>query len=130
LEIRIKIEEKTMRFGHWAMSLLFAAAPVTSWGGVWSSCQTVTAVTDYMAHSNSVYLILSPGIAGCNSDAPGAAVLRVGEMGVSADSIKGLTAMSMIAFLSGKRVMIYYDNSSSACFSSIISVGGFSAQCP
>src|SRR5712675_1371284 len=111
------------------LSLLTSAVPSLSFAAAWSTCQTITAVSDYTTHSNSVYLVLSPGIPGCSSDAAGAAILRVGQMGVTSDSIKSLMATSMIAYVAGKPVMIYYDNSSAACFASIISVGGYSAQC-
>lgn len=87
-------------------------------------------MTDYSAYSGSFYLVLSPGIQGCSSDVQGTAIFRVGQMGVTADTFKSLLASSYVAFTTGKRVMIYYDDSTPACFSSIISIGGYSAQCP
>jgi hypothetical protein len=71
-----------------------------------------------------------PGIPGCSSDAAGAALFRIGQMNVSADTMKSLLATLMAAYLGGKQVMIYYDNSNSFCYSSLVSIGGYSGQCP
>jgi hypothetical protein len=94
------------------------------------SDSTCTAVaSNYTAYSNTVYLILSPGIPGCSSDAAGAAVFRVGQMNVNADSLKGCLSTALSAYLSGKRVQIFFDPSTPACFSNALSVGGTTGQC-
>lgn len=95
----------------------------------WSGCHTVTAITNYTAHSNTIAAVLSPGIPGCLSDAPGVAYFQVGQMGVTADSLKSLLASLMSAQMSGVRVMIYYNDATASCLSSIVSVGGYSGQC-
>lgn len=95
----------------------------------WSTCHRITAVSNYIAYSNTVYAILTPGIPGCSSDALGAVVFRVGEMGVTADSLKTLLATATAAYLGEKSVMIYYNNATSSCFSNVISVGGYAGQC-
>jgi hypothetical protein len=119
-----------MRKRIFLVSVLSFALPALSGAeSIWSSCQTVTAVTNFTAHSNTVVLALSPGIASCN-DGTGKAVFQVGEMGVTADSLKGYLATALSAYLAGKRVMIYYENSTSSCFSSVLSVGGYAGQCP
>lgn len=104
--------------------------PLSSWAATWSSCQTITSVTDYTAYSSSFYLNLSPGISGCSADTNGGVIYRIGMAGVTADSYKSLVASSMIAFLTGKQVMLYYDSSQApACFASIVSLGGYANQC-
>ena len=104
--------------------------PAVSWGANWSSCQTITSVTDYTAYSSSFYLNLSPGISGCVADTTGAVLYRIGMAGVTADSYKSLVASTMLAFVTGKQVMIYFDTSQPpACFASIISLGGYANQC-
>lgn len=105
-------------------------APMTSWASTWSSCQTITSLTDYTAYNSSFYLNLSPGIAGCSADTSGGALYRVGIAGVTADSYKSLVASTMAAFLTGRQVMLYYDSSQPpACFVSIVSLGGYANQC-
>lgn len=98
----------------------------------WSSCQTITAVTNYIPWSNQVSLVLSPGVAPatCASDAPGVVNFRVGEKNVTADSLKSILATALSAHIAGKRIMVFYDPSTSACFASVLSIGGFAAQCP
>jgi hypothetical protein len=110
--------------------ILGILAPAASWAVTWSSCQTITSVTDYTAYSNSFYLNLSPGIAGCIADTNGGVLYRIGVAGVTADSYKSLVASTMTAFIIGKQVMIYYDASQPpACFASIISIGGYANEC-
>ena len=101
-------------------------APVVSQATmVWSACQTITAVSDYLAYSNSVQLAFSPGIPGC-----GVGSFVVGQGGVTSTNVNSLLATSLAAFTAGKQVMIYYDNSTSNCYSTIVAVGGYSGQCP
>jgi hypothetical protein len=100
----------------------------------WSSCQTVTAVSNYLAYSNSIYLTLSPGISGCtgNSGSSVSAVgFVVGQEGVTSTNINALLATSLAALTAGHQVMVYYDASTAPqCNSQIVAVGGFAAQCP
>jgi hypothetical protein len=103
--------------------------PNLSWAD-WSDCQTVTAVSNYIAYSNTVALALYPGIPGCNSDVPGGVMFRVGQMNVSSDSLKSLLASSFAAHLAGKRVMIFFDPSTQYCFANAISLSGYGGQCP
>jgi hypothetical protein len=104
--------------------------PVVTWGATWSSCQTITSVSDYTAYSNSFYLNLSPGIPGCSADTAGGALYRIGMANVTADSYKSLVASTMVAFITSRQVMIYYDSSQPpACFASIVSLGGYANQC-
>jgi hypothetical protein len=112
-----------------AVSLL---APVVSQATVvWSACQTVAAVADYLAYNNSVNLALSPGISGCVSNGvTGAVSFSVGQNGVSSTNVNSLLATGLAAFTAGKQVMILYDNATSNCYSAIVAVGGYSGQCP
>jgi len=97
----------------------------------WSTCQTITGVSNYIAYGSSVILALSPGISGCNAvDLPGAMAFAINVGGVTADNINSFLAESLAAYLSGHQVTIYYDNATSSCFGTIISVGGVGGQCP
>ena len=118
-----------LTFRRFALALVLLA-PVHVWATSWSSCQTITAVSNYLPHSDAVYLTLSPGISGCNSIVQGASGFRVGQAGVTADTIKSLLATSLAAYLAGKQVMIYYEEVTGSCYGMIISVGGYSGQCP
>jgi len=105
--------------------------PVTGWAGTWSSCQTITSVTDYTAYNKSFYVNLSPGISGCAADAPGAVIFQYSTTGTGTafDAYKNLFGTTLLAYSLGKRVMIYYDTSAPACYASIISIGGIANQC-
>ena len=105
-------------------------APMVSWAGTGSSCQTISSFTDYTSYSNSNYLNLSPGVSGCATDSNGGVILRVGAAGVTADQYKTLYATIMLAYSLGKQMMVYYDTSQApACFASIVSIGGYTNQC-
>ena len=103
--------------------------PICQATPTWSGCQTVTAVSNYLA-ADTIYLVFSPGIPGCSSDAPGAATWRIGQMGMTADTMKSFLATALTAFATGRQVMIYFENATPTCFASFISVGGYSGQCP
>ena len=49
---------------------------------------------------------------------------------MTSSNINSILATALAAQVSGKGVMILYDNSSGACNSQIISIGGYSSQCP
>jgi hypothetical protein len=56
----------------------------------WSSCQTITGVSNYMAYNNDNLLILalSPGLPDCNYNGiPGAVGIIVGQFGVTSTNI-------------------------------------------
>jgi hypothetical protein len=96
----------------------------------WSSCQTITAVVNYMAYNNAVALALTPGIAGCNGEGPtGGITFLVGIDGVTSTNINGFLATSLGAYVAGKQVMIYYDTSVTGCAGVVIAVGGDAGQC-
>jgi hypothetical protein len=100
----------------------------------WSSCQTVTGVSNYMALSNSVYLTLSPGIPGCNAST-GTSVssvgFAIGQEGVSATNIESYLATGLTAMSTGSQVTIYYDTSTAPqCYSMVLAVHGYANQCP
>lgn len=118
-----------MTIEHVSAFLLSTVLPGVGWANAWSSCQVITAITDYTAYASSVHVVLSPGVSGCSGDAPDSIIFQAGQMGVTSESLKSLMATPMAAYLSEKPVMIYYDNSSSACYASTASVGGHSAQC-
>jgi hypothetical protein len=114
-------------------SLMIAIAlgtPSLSWAMGWSSCQTITAVSNYIAYSNTITVVLSPGIPGCASDAGGAVNFRVNQANVTLESLKSLLATTLTAYVSGKRVMVLYDETTPSCWGYSISVGGFAGQCP
>jgi hypothetical protein len=97
----------------------------------WSTCQTITGVSNYLAYANSVLLSFSPGISGCSPAAiPGAVSVSVGSEGVTTDNINSFLATSLVAYSASHQVMVYYDNSTINCMTAIISVGGPGGQCP
>src|SRR5687768_11636885 len=74
----------------------------------WSSCQTITAVTNWTAHTPQISLTLSPGVPNCASQtSAGPITFRTGMMGVTDDSLKGYLATALSAYLAGKPVMIW-----------------------
>ena len=121
-----------MRFFKWMMLASLLTAPALAQSSEqWSSCQTVTGVSNYLAYANSVLLTLSPGISGCSPvDVAGAVMFTVGVDGVTSDNIGSFLASGYTAYVSGHQVAIYYDSSSSSCAGVIFSLGGPSGQCP
>jgi len=108
--------------------------PALSQAWTWSSCQTVTAVTNYLAYDNGIFVSLSPGISGCTGDyqAPYSSVgFVVGQEGVTSTNINALLATSLTAMASGHQVMVAYDATTApTCYAQVIAVGGFAGQCP
>ncbi len=98
----------------------------------WSSCQTVTAVTNLMANSApGILLGLSPGLSGCSPvGVIGALMFSVGVDGVVATNIDSFLATSLTAYTTGHQVMVYYDNTTSTCQGISIAISGYSGQCP
>jgi hypothetical protein len=97
---------------------------------LWSSCQTIIGVSNYLAANSSIYLALSPGITGCSPNGiDGAVVFGVGTDGVTAANITSFLAASLTALAAGQRVMIYYDNATVTCAGIIIANNGYAGQC-
>ena len=94
----------------------------------WSSRQTVTGVSNYIAFGNQVILALSPGLS-CTvgNGVVGAVAFTIGTFNVTANNINTFLAAGLSAYATGQRVMVYYDDT--ACGGLIISNGGFSGQC-
>jgi len=104
-----------MRFKWMIVASLLVAPALAQSTEQWSSCQTVTGVSNYLAYANSVLLTLSPGIPGCAPvDIAGAVMFMVNVDGVTSDNIGSFLASGYSAYLSGHQVTIYYDNSSIA----------------
>ena len=101
---------------------------------VWSSCQTITGVANYLSDLDSGYngffLSLSPGISGCGIVTAGGVGFIIGQQGITASNFNSYLAMSLTAYTSGHQVTIWYDSSSSSCYSAILVLGGNSGQCP
>ncbi|MGC2031358.1 MAG: hypothetical protein WA642_15165 [Steroidobacteraceae bacterium] len=122
-----------MRFLTRMMFAVCLLSPVVSQSAVvWSTCQTITAVDNYLAQSTSqLILVLSPGVSGCsNASATGAVSFEIGQDGITSSNVNYILATTLSAFVAGKRVMIAYDNSTAQCYSQIIAIGGYAAQCP
>jgi hypothetical protein len=119
-------------FQWWMMVAALISAPTLAQSTEqWSSCQTITGVSNYLAFNGSVLLTLSPGISGCNPvGIAGAVLFTQGVDGVTSDNINSFLAGGYSAYLSGHQVAIYYDNSSVSCSGVIISLGGAAGQCP
>ena len=102
----------------------------------WSLCQTVTGVTDSRSSSvNGVIISTYPGVTGpggapCNAWM-GSGTLRVGIglQGQNADTVKAALTLATTAYLTGKKVMFYYDNSGGTCDVMYMSLGGYVGQC-
>ena len=112
------------------MTLLAFLVPVVSQASqTWSSCQTVTGVSNYMASDSSILVSLSPGIPGCaRAGVSGAIGVKVGFLGVDSTNIGGFLATGLTALSTGRGVMIFYDNSSADCYTQIVAVGGYAGQ--
>jgi hypothetical protein len=97
---------------------------------LWTGCETITAVSNYLAYNNSVSVVVSPAISGCTADGIGGSVaFTIGQDNVTSTNADGFLATALAAFASGQQVTIYYDNSTGACNGVILSVGGYAAQC-
>lgn len=114
-----------------AVALITTGTPVLSQAAVaWSSCQTVTGVTVQPVGSN-ILVSLSPGISGCSSQGiTGAITFSAGQLGLATGDLSGLLASSMTALALGRQVLIAVDTSSSNCYATSVSVGGYNGQCP
>jgi hypothetical protein len=104
-------------------------APIASQASQqWSSCQTVTGVSNYLGWSNQVIVTLSPGLpCTAGNGVVGAVVFTIGLNGVTATNINAFLASSLSAYTTGQQVQLYYDNT--ACGGLIIANGGYSGQC-
>lgn len=85
---------------------------------VWSGCQTITAVSEEPADPQgaSILLDMSPGISGCFAQGVAGAINFTAAQGIASADLNGLLATSLSAFTVGKRVMVYYDNSTANCY--------------
>jgi hypothetical protein len=94
----------------------------------WSSCQTVTGVSNYVAFGNQVIVALSPGLP-CTVPVgvPGGVSFIIGTYGITANNISTFLASALSAYATGQRVTVYYDDA--ACGGLIISNGGITGQC-
>src|SRR5258708_22351699 len=100
---------------------------------VWSGCETITAVSNYLAYSNAAYLALSPAISGCTGNTGGngsAVALAVGQEGVTSTNIDSFLAVALTAYSSAHKVKVYYDNATNQCYAQIVAVGGYYGECP
>jgi hypothetical protein len=112
-----------------AMSLMLPLASQAT--QQWSSCQTITSVSNYMAYNSDSLLILSfsPGITGCTFNGTSGAVgIEVGQFGVTASNINTFLAGTLTAYSTGHQVMVYYDTDT--CFGIIVANGGYGGACP
>jgi hypothetical protein len=94
----------------------------------WSSCQTVTGVSNYVAFGNQVIVALSPGLP-CTVPVgvPGGVAFVIGTNGITASNISTFLASALSAYATGQRVQLYYDDT--ACGGLIVSNGGITGQC-
>ena len=102
------------------MALIATATPVLSQATVaWSSCQTITGVTNQPVGSN-ILVSLSPGISGCSSQGvAGAITFSAGQLGLAASDLNGLLASSLSALALGRQVLIAVDTSTPNCYASL-----------
>jgi hypothetical protein len=108
--------------------LIFVAPIASQAAQQWSSCQTVTGVSNYIAFGSQVIVALSPGLpCTVGNGIVGATAFTIGTFGVTSNNINTFLASSLSAYATGQKVMVYYDDA--ACGGLIISNGGFAGQC-
>src|SRR5438270_2470849 len=119
---------------RWLVRFLISACsvlPLVCEAMTWTTCQTVTSVSNYIAYNNSILFTVSPGVSGCTyAGTPNGLAVAVGQLNVTSNNINSLLASLLVAASIGKGLMIYYDSSSSACYSEIVAIGGWGGQCP
>jgi hypothetical protein len=132
---QILIREKRMR----SLTRMIIAAlhlmPLVSQAMTWSGCQTVTAVSDYLAFSNVVYVSILPGISGClgnaGTHAASAVGFAVGQENVTVTNIASFLATNLTAMSIGRQVTVYYDETTAPqCYAQIMAMGGWYGQSP
>lgn len=123
-----------MRFLVFTMLAACMLTPTVSQAALtWSPCETVTAVADYLAYSNNVWITVTPAISGCTVNANGTGWISFAENqeGVTNTTISSILAVALSAYSSGHQVAIYYDTATApTCYSAIIAVGGYYGECP
>jgi len=97
---------------------------------VWSTCQTIASVTTE-PNLSSLLITLQPGISGCSAQGvTGATNFTAGQEGLVSTDLNGVLATSLTAYTLGKQVLIAYDNASTSCYSTAVSIGGYNFQRP
>lgn len=117
------------------MILVCMLAPTVSQAAlVWSNCEKITAVSDYLAYASydAIYITVSPAISGCTGNGPASAVtFAVNQEGVTATNVNSILAIALAAYTSGHQVRVFYDNATTPqCYSQIVGVGGYYGECP
>jgi hypothetical protein len=117
------------------IAVCMLAPTVSQSAMVWSPCEKITAVSNYLAYAyNAVYLTLTPAISGCTGNSGGnasAVGFAVGQEGVNATNVNSLLAAGLAAYSAGHQVKVYYDNSTTPqCYAQIVAVGGYYGECP
>jgi hypothetical protein len=117
--------------GRLAVTIVLLCPFAAQSAQLWSACQTINGVSNYLAYGSSAVVSLSPGISGCSPvGIPGAVAFSANQNGVTTDNVSSFLATALAAYSGGHQVMIYYDNSTANCQGGIIAVGGFAGQCP
>src|SRR5262249_6448207 len=125
------INEELSMIKSLSRALLFVslATPLVSQASqLWSSCQTVSGISNYIAFSNQLIVSLSPGLpCSAPNGVVGAITFTIGSSGVTSSNINTFLAGALSAFSTGQKVMVFYDDA--ACGGLIFANGGYSAQC-
>lgn len=110
------------------LALSFMATTESQATQQWSSCQTVTGVSNYIAFGNQVIVALSPGLP-CTVPVgvPGGVSFVIGTNGITTANINTFLASALSAYATGQKVQLYFDDA--ACSGLIISNGGITGQC-
>lgn len=97
---------------------------------VWSGCQTIVAISTE-PNQASLLITLSPGISGCSAQGvTGAINFTIGQEGLAATDLSNILGTSVSAYALGRQVMLAYDNATTNCYGTAVSIGGYQAQCP
>lgn len=120
-----------MRFCVLCTLALSASLPLTSQAASsWSNCVSITAVTNEPPNSSILITFSGSGISGCSAAGiPGAIQFAVGQGDITADMMSSLLATSLSALGMNRSVQLYYDNSTTNCYSNSISIGGYLGGC-
>lgn len=96
----------------------------------WSGCLTVTGVGNFIAYGQFMTIAATPAVVGCKiTGKDGTFGAFINRNNVTETTANMFIAQATAALLKGKKIQIYYENSTSNCDIQIVSVGGYSGEC-
>jgi hypothetical protein len=125
------LKEKSMRSLSKLIVVACAVLSVAAHAAITeSACVTVTAVINEES-GNAIQLVLSPATAvpGCTPNTSPGVEFAIGVNGITASSLNSYLASGLASLVSGRQIMVVYDNSTSSCYGISIANGGFHGEC-